>query len=561
MKRIQVSELTLREKIGQTACLRATAVKTTDGAGVLEYFKANPFGSIWSSGFAKMDFVNMSGEWKDNSNIDYDVDKNVRKFVTDVNEVLKVPLLSAADAEFGVKRIFPYFSDTPTHPAIAATGDPKIAFELGKHIGEEMRLAKTRWAWCDVADNASPFNSVMATRCFSSDVELSKKMVTEYAKGFQASGVAATLKHFPGADRDDYRDSHFSDQAIYQTVEQWWERQGCVFKAGIDAGAYSVMLSHCSFPAVDAEKINGKDIPTPMSYKIVTQLLKNKMGFDGVVITDAVAMRAVTGIYPTRKEMYVKMYNAGVDVILGPTEHNYIDIIESAVNEGLIPESRIDDACERVLAMKEKLGLFEDLPEENEPVDDCIRKNTVSSTQKFISEIASKAITWVARDKEKNLIPLNSERIKNVHIFYFGYSEAARNDLDIVKSEFEKRGVKVTFSEQIENGRVLYDIAKSNDLILYFLHLAGHNPFGSLSYYGDKALSFLNVLLYGREKSIGISIGSQFIYHAWMSSADNFINMYCSQAEMLKTLVAGLYGECEFNGGFPYNPNPLVPRL
>lgn len=561
MKRIRVTDLTLREKIGQTACLRATAIKMTESADVFDYFRKNPFGSMWTSGFAKMDFVNMAGEWKDHNEIDYDVDKNVRAFINSVNDVVKVPVLSAADAEYGVRRIFPYLSDTPTGPAIAATKDPEIAFRLGQHIGKEMRLAKTRWAWCDVADNASPFNAVMATRCFSSDVELSCGMVAEYAKGFQSAGVAATLKHFPGADRDEYRDSHFSDQAIGQTMEEWWERQGRIFEAGIRAGAYSVMLSHCSFPAADSEKINGKNTPAPMSYKIVTELLKGKMGFDGVVITDAVAMRAVTGIYPTRKEMYVKMYNAGVDVILGPTEHDYIDMIENAVLEGLIPESRIDDACERVLAMKEKLGLFDESEEEKKPVDDRVRADVVRQTQEYVREIAPRAITWVCRDKNMHLIPLSAPKIKNVQIFYLGYSEAAYRDLAVVKEEFEKRGASVTLSDRLDNGRVLYDAAQNNDLILYFLHLAGHSPFGGLSFYGEKALSFLNVLLYGREKSVGISIGSQFIYHAWMPSADNFINTYCSQPEMLRALVAGLYGECEFTGGFPYDPNPLAKRL
>ena len=560
MKRIRVEDLTLREKIGQTACLRATAVKITGDADVFAYFKSNPYGSIWTSGFAKMDFVNMSGEWKDSSDVDYDMDKRIRSFVNAVNGVLQVPILSAADAEYGVRRIFPYLSDTLTSPGIAATGDPEVAFRLGKHIGAEMRLAKTRWAWCDVADNASPFNAVMATRCFSSDVALSGRMVAEYAKGFQASGVAATLKHFPGADRDEYRDSHFSDQSIMQTKDEWWERQGCIFKAGIDAGAYSVMLSHCAFPAIDDERIHGKPTPAPMSYPIVTELLKNEMGFDGVVITDAGAMRAVTGIYPTRKEMYVKMYNAGVDVILGPTEHDYIDMIEDAVREGLILESRIDDACERVLAMKERLGLFDEPEAERMPVDDSIRAETVRQTREYMEKIAPRAITWVSR-RDNGLLPLNPARIKSVHLFYFGYSESARNDLSVVVKEFEKRGVKVTVSDRIENGRVLYEVARDNDLILYFLHLAGHNPFGGLSFYGEKALNFLNVLLYGGEKSIGISIGSQFVYHGWMPSADRFINLYSSQPELLKALVAGLWGECEFTGGFPYDPNPLAKRL
>jgi len=563
MNRIKISDLTLREKIGQTACLNTNAIsrKMGEGFDFIEYLKNNPFGSMWTVGFAKMDFVNMSGEWKNYTSVDYDIDKNIRQFAINASRVMKVPFLPAADAEAGARRVFPYLSDTPTHPAIGATGEPEIAFALGQCIGKELRLAKTRWAWCDVADNASPFNAIMATRCFSSDVELCKKLVSEYAKGFQSAGVAATLKHFPGAGKNEYRDSHFTDQTIAESAEEWWERQGCIFQAGIDAGAYSVMMSHTFFPAYDDEKINGHSLPASMSYNIITKLLKEKMGFKGVVITDSIAgMRAVTTVFPTRKEMYVKLYNAGVDVVLGPVEPDYIDIIEECVNEGLIPISRIDDACERVLQMKEKLGLFEENNSELLPVFDSERAETVRKTHEYIKKIAPKAITWVCRDEQTKLIPLDHKAIKNVHIFYFGYSDAAYKDINTVKEEFEKRGAKVTISDHLDSGKMMSDIARDNDLILYFLHLSNQNPFGGLSFYGEKALYFLNALLYGKKKSIGISIGSQFIYHGWMPSADNFINMYCSQEDMLRALVSGLYGECEFTGGFPYDPDPLAPR-
>ena len=144
MNRIKISDLTLREKIGQTACLNTNAIsrKMGEGFDFIEYLKNNPFGSMWTVGFAKMDFVNMSGEWKNYTSVDYDIDKNIRQFAINASRVMKVPFLPAADAEAGARRVFPYLSDTPTHPAIGATGEPEIALSLGNASEKSCDLPK-----------------------------------------------------------------------------------------------------------------------------------------------------------------------------------------------------------------------------------------------------------------------------------------------------------------------------------------------------------------------------------------------------------------------------------
>ena len=555
MKKPLLSELTLREKIGQTVVMRPSVMaEVTD---INEYFRKNPYGGMWTCGHIKMDFVNLAEELSDADHIDYDTDIKIRVFSEQVSSVLKAPFLSSLDAERGCKRMFPFFSETTSNTGIASTNNPKAAYESAKCIAHELKLAGSRWDWGPVVDNPSPFNPSGISRSFSSDPELIEKMAVEYVKGVQSENVAATLKHFPGSDKYEYRDSHFSDGRIRQSMEEWYERQGKIFKACIDAGVYSIMLTHKSFPACDDTMINGRYIPTPMSKKIVTNLLKEKLGFKGVVITDAVDMKSITSMFTTDEEFYVSMYNAGCDVILGPKQENYFDIIEKAVLDGKIPESRIDDACQRVLDMKEKLGLFDcDIVY---PVTQKDREDAVKQTSETMQKYVKESITWMCR--RNDLIPVKKENIKKVQIVYIGYSaDTLKNIEDYVKPEFEKRGATVSICEQIKNEKHMKDIAEQNDLILYFAHLAPHCPYGVAGFFQEKATQFLNVMKYGNEKSICAGTCSPFVFNDWFPSATNFANLYWTSKEILQAYVAGIYGECELTGVCPYDADPLAPR-
>ena len=381
MKKPLLSELTLREKIGQTVAMSPSVM--ADVTDIDEYFKANPYGGMWTTGHIKMDFVNLAGEAV-SEDTDFRNDVKIRQFCEHVSTLLKAPFLSSMDAERGCRSTFPYFSDTPSNNGIAATGDPQAAYDIAKCIAHELKLAGSRWDCGPVWDNASPLRAVSLTRSFSSDLELAKKMITAYVQGVQSEGVASTLKHFPGADKDEYRDTHFTEAILTQNLDEWWERQGCLFKAGIDAGVYSIMIDHGAFPACDDTKLEGRYIPSTLSRNVITGLLKEKLGFKGVVITDAVGMGAMTATFRSPEDYYAALYNAGNDVILGPGHKNYLDLVENAVKSGKIPESRIDDACQRVLDMKEKLGLFDyDVLLVTDEDRAAAKENTAATVRKY----------------------------------------------------------------------------------------------------------------------------------------------------------------------------------
>ncbi len=554
MKKPSLSELTLREKIGQTVMLAPRAVGNVDD--VIDFFKENPYGNMWTAGHMKMDFVNTAYEASEYGTFDLDMDKKLKNFADCASKVMKVPFLPSLDCEKGPKNLFPYFTDVASATGIGACDDEEIAYKIGKSIAHQLVLAGARWVWGPVVDNPSPLCAASLTRPFSSDPQKIIKLAKAYINGVQSESVAATLKHFPGSDRDDYRDSHFSDKVLSQNYDEWYVRQGVVFKELIDAGVYSVMIGHEAFPAIDDTIIDDKAIPATLSYKIITGLLKEKFGFKGVVITDAVDMRAITGMFDDPEDRYAMLYNAGNDVILGPSETDYIDIIERAISKGKIPVERIDDACQRVLDMKEKIGMFE---REEFVVTEEMRQEAVEAAIKVNREAAPKIVTWVSR--KNNFVPVKKENIKRVHIVYIGYSKDIQQRLDVAKEEFERHGAVVSFSEGIKSEAHMKEISENNDLIVYFAHIANHSPYGCASFANEKATQFLNVLCYGKEKSICASTGSPFIYHDWFSCAKLFVNLYCAEAEILKAFVRGIYGECEFSGVSPMNLNPLAPRI
>jgi AraC-like DNA-binding protein len=167
-----------------------------------------------------------------------------------------------------------------------------------------------------------------------------------------------SAKHFPGKDKKEYRDDHFADQVIRDSLEDWLEGQGKVFQQMIDGGVWSIMLSHTGFPAVDSRTINGLFMPTTLSDRILTKLLKQDMHFDGVVVTDGIGMGVLKTAYPNKEDLYVALLNAGNDILLNVKDFDYIDMIERAVNDGRVSMERIDDAAHKDRSYSEKQYLF-----------------------------------------------------------------------------------------------------------------------------------------------------------------------------------------------------------
>ncbi len=537
----KLNGLTLREKIGQTVIARQNVIIQRND--LLDYIQRNPYGGIYTMTVSnkKLDAENLADEKSGYVSCSYDY----RKWYKKLNNNLKIPLLAGVDAETGSKAKFNDLSATCNATEIGATNMPELAFEHGACVARELKSAGINWWWSPVVDLASRFNAVNIGRSFSDDIELSIKMACAQIKGIQSQGVAATVKHFPGPGTREYRDSHVTQTVNVTPFDEWENAQGKIFKAAVDAGVYSVMAGHAAFPAVDNTKINGNYIPATLSYEIITGLLKGKMGFNGVVVTDSLAMNSICTVYPHEK-LYIELLKAGNDVILGPTKLDYIDAVERAVLAGELPEERINDACIRILNLKEKLGLFFGEDSKEYEVNDEI----ICKTGEMNRKVAENSVTLIC-DKNSRL-PFKSSKVKNVAIICSTHDETVFDELQVMKGEFKKRNANVILQRRLKSKDECEKLALENDLIIYAAFLAPHRPMGASSFYGEEFMTFNHALAYGKEKSIGISFGSLYIYYDFLANADIFINAYWYNRETQKAVVAAIYGEIPFRGISPF---------
>lgn len=552
MKKPLLSEMTLREKIGQTILPYQYDInrKTEVDAKILRtkeekaaFLRERQFGTLWvQPGAGSRGFdISWEAEHQDES-------EEFRQWILEEDACLKIHALVATDAEGGIGWAIKDLSNTPNAAAIGAANSPELTYQLGQAVGRELRCAGINWIWGPVVDICGRFGSNTRSYC-QNDPERMVTLANAYIRGLQSVGVAATAKHFPGGDRYEYRDAHYVNARIFSSEEEWWSEQGKIFQGVLDDEVYSVMISHHAFPAVDDTKLKGKYLPATLSYKIITELLKEKMGFKGVVITDSIAMAGLVSFYK-EEDLIVELIKAGNDVLLGVRTIHAVDILEKAVLDGRISESRIDDACQRVLDMKEKMGMFTD----EYWVEGPKAEELVPQTREICKAIAQRSITLV-RDGN-NLLPLNKDKIKKVTIICSSHKDSFFTNLELVKKEFEARGAEVHLQRRLKNNEELEAIDKDSDLILYAVYIGGHQPKGWLTLFGEECQTYMHAFSSGAEKSIGVSMGYPYVHYNIMESADTFVNAYNDDPEQMKAFVAALYGEIPMMGISPVELDP-----
>lgn len=211
-------------------------------------------------------------------------------------------------------------------------------------LGFNMDFAPVADVW------SNPDNTVIGERAYSDDYSQAAELVGSAIKGFEDGGVMCTLKHFPGHG-DTAEDSHYSSAYVRRTKDEIMADEMQPFTAGIDAGAEFVMVGHLIVPDID-------ELPATLSYKITTEMLRNEMHFEGIAITDSLAMSSIADNYGVG-ESAVMSIKAGIDMLLDPTDiDTAIDAVVQAVESGDITEDRIDDSVRKILALKEKHGLL-----------------------------------------------------------------------------------------------------------------------------------------------------------------------------------------------------------
>jgi beta-N-acetylhexosaminidase len=325
----------------------------------------------------------------------------VERFLQALQARAKVPLLITADLEGGVGYAFRGATRVPQAMALAASGRERNAHDAARITSEEGRALGVGVNFYPVADvNNNPDNPIINVRSFGEDPAAVARFVGAYVEGAQEAGLLACAKHFPGHG-DTKKDSHLTLPVIDVDRDRLERVELVPFRAAIRAGVGCVMTAHLAVPAVEPDT----NVPATLSRAISTGLLRERLGFDGLIVTDAMKMRGVTAHYESG-DAAVRALAAGADVVLMPADVNAaLTAVRGALSNGTLDRRRLDDAVLRVLRAKHRLGLLDD-PRPTGGVVERAKKNRARAEQMF-----SEAMTLVRDDDDVVPLSLAGKRV------------------------------------------------------------------------------------------------------------------------------------------------------
>lgn len=538
MAKPTLKSMTLREKIGQTGMPSPGTVKegVERCGGYGPYFR--------ETGFTGFYFVNYEGYYGDKSPAQF------QEEINEANRTLDIPILVSVDGEYGSRSIHKSMHNIPTMMSLGAAQSHELAFKRSYYWAKELRACGINWPFGPVGDMLLNFFSPMGIRCMSDDADVVSEFYPDVIRGIQAAGVAATAKHYPGSGSD-YRDSHFCACSTDASLEEWTETYGKIWKSAVDAGALSFMSQHLPFPAVDPSFARGK-IPRPATAsKKVMDILRKDIGFDGVLVTDAVSMKGLAAAFE-HDDVYIECFNAGNDIILFVDE-DYIDVMEKAVKDGRVSMERLDESVERILNLKEKLGLFDEVK-----TIPALTKEEIADFENTNYEIGKRALTLISN--EGNMIPFKKDMVKNVTIVAISSYEPFADQLEVMVDAFKEKGITAKVIRGLESKDQLKELSETEDMIIYACFIAqGQTP--GMPFFTSRELSTLfNVLSYGAEKSVAASFGAPSIYYNYFEEANAYINAYSPDIGTTRAFVDGLLGEFEFTGKSPVSLRPKFAK-
>lgn len=332
-----ISEMTLKEKIGQ---MIFAGVKGTDFSNETKQL-------------VSMDKIGGLIFYKNNLK-DVNETTTLLNAIKKESEKEKFPLFLGVDQEGGRISRLPGLSRLPTNKEIGKLNDPSYSYKIGIHLGEEMNAFGFNLDFAPVLDvNSNPKNPVIGDRSFGNDVDIVSELGIQTMKGIQSQNVISVVKHFPGHG-DTAVDSHLELPIMEKSLEDLQKLELIPFKQAIEEGADVVMVAHILLSEIDPE------FPSSMSHEIITGILRDRLQFDGVVMTDDMTMNAIIDNHEIGQAA-VDAVKAGNDIVL--IAHDYdnvlkaMEAIEKSVNDGEISEERINESVHRILALKEKYKL------------------------------------------------------------------------------------------------------------------------------------------------------------------------------------------------------------
>ena len=525
--------MSLREKIGQTCQAQLSGVLAQASGDLAGYLERYPVGSV----FAGKEII---------GGAEADAD-TMRQVVDDFQQASTIPLSVAGDLENGAGGAICGLTEFPQLMALGAAASSELAYEYGHWTAAEARQAGFNWTFGPVADlSLNWLNPVLGTRCLGDRLDDCIPLLGSLIRGFQDHGLSATAKHFPG-DGVDFRDQHLGLSINSLDEKTWRASYGRVFSSVIEAGVQSIMAGHIALPWLDGRcGRGGRFTPATVSAPILTRLLREEMGFQGILVSDALIMAGFTS-WAKHRERTIAAFNAGIDVMLWPGE-NYFDIMAEAVETGEVPLSRLDESVRRILEFKTAQGLFNT---SGAPLAEAAPVTVHAGARDFAKTVAARCLTLVRN--RRDVLPLNANKIQTVLILYASArpSTALSRVAPFVK-KLEARGIAVRVHV---NGNCL-DIVKMEesgerfDAFLCLVDQHMHDLKNTMRPTGEMGECLWTVQNTETLDPVIISLGSPYLLND-MPYADTLVNAYSSDPFVMEALDQALFGEAGFPGKSP----------
>ncbi|HEM3198137.1 TPA: beta-hexosaminidase [Streptococcus suis 14A] len=496
----------------------------------------------------------------------------------------KIPLLIAANTESGGNGAVTDGTKIGDEIKIAATADPRYAYEMGKVAGLEAAAVGCNASFAPIMDLSRNWrNPIIANRTWGANVDQVIELSKEYMRGIMEHGIVPFAKHFPG-DGIDERDHHLSFASNPMTKSEWMETFGRIYCEMAEAGLPGIMAGHIHLPNVEKEMHPERELddmlPASLNKTLLDELLRGELGYNGAIVTDASHMIGMTASMP-RRELLPTAIEAGCDLFLffnDPEED--LRWMKEGLENGLLSEERLHDALRRTLGLKAKLGLHQFEGRRQEimlPKEEALALIGRDEAKQLAKEVADKAITLV-KAKQEGIFPVNPERYKRILLVEVdGYkggfgamiNAGKKRAADTLKELLEDRGHQVSIWENTEariaklpeeerpaaianvyaSKRPIAEITDNYDLIINLVDVNSGGTTQRIIWPAAKGTP--DQPFYVHEiPTIVVSVQHPFAL-ADMPQVATYINAYDGLPVTLEALVAKLAGESAFTGVSP----------
>lgn len=491
-----------------------------------------------------------------------------------MQEVAEIPLLMSLDAETGIGMRFEDATNFPWAMAVTATGDPEYARRMGVITGREARAIGIHHVYAPVLDvNNNAANPVINVRSFGEDPEDVARFGIAFAQGLQSQRVIATAKHFPGHG-DTNVDSHRGLPIIDHSRDSLNRTELVPFRKAVDAGIGSIMIAHIALPQIDPEEVKplknfiqgdaehgaeivnqSATIPATLSSKVQTDLLRNEMGFKGLIVSDAMSMSGLT-IYFTQEEAGVRAFLAGTDILEKPADvDGMLRGLKEAVASGRIPMSRLDESVRKQLAWKHELGLFK---ERITPLDQIDRIVSNAETVALTDEIATRSITLVRNED----LPI--DRTKKIAVLGISNGFDGGSVMGPLNGALRSAGLRFTPAYIQENTlQQNIDAARKavSEADIVIVGLYGRVRSGARNSVGvpDNGAAILREALASGKRVIGISFGNPYVLGSF-PEMKTYLVAYGDMPSLQRAAARSVLGLQDITGRLPISLPGLHPR-